>query len=115
MTASASTSRIDELIAWRGGASLAEAGIDADQALAIARERPDIEPVFLARFRSRQGKSHVEEVRAYAWPSQKIAMRHFFPYQPSVHEFARLVLWQDDPLWRRECSARRGTRRVRSG
>ena len=29
-----------------------------------------------ARFRSRLGRSRVEEVRAYAWPSQQIAMRH---------------------------------------
>ncbi|MCC6557408.1 MAG: hypothetical protein IT372_31040, partial [Polyangiaceae bacterium] len=76
MSDSATTSRIDELIASRGGAALSEAGIGAAQALEIAGQRPDLEPVFLARFRSRQGKSRVEEVRAYAWPSQQIGMRH---------------------------------------
>ncbi|HZX00728.1 MAG TPA: hypothetical protein VFF45_00640 [Bacilli bacterium] len=76
MTPQSAIQRALELIASRGSAPLAEAGLGAEEALAIARERPEIEPVFLARFRSRQGRTRVEEVRAYAWPSQQIAMRH---------------------------------------
>lgn len=71
-----SAQRALDLIAARGSASLAEAGLAPEEALAIARKRPELEPVYLARFRSRQGRTRVEEVRAYAWPSQQIAMRH---------------------------------------
>jgi hypothetical protein len=67
---------LDQLIASRGSASLLELGIETEAALALVKKRPDLEPVFLVRFKSRQGKTRVEEVRAYAWPSQQIALGH---------------------------------------
>jgi hypothetical protein len=67
---------VDELIASRGAATPAELGLEPKQVLDLAKKRPDLEPVFLVKFRSRQGKTRVEEVRAYAWPSTQLALRH---------------------------------------
>ena len=68
--------KVDALIASRGAASLGELGLGPAEALALARARPDLEPVFLVRFRSRGNQVRVEEVRAYAWPSQRIGLGH---------------------------------------
>lgn len=66
----------EQIILARGVATLAELGIDARRAIDLAKKTPSIEPVFLVKFRSRQGKTRVEEIRAYAWPSQRIALAH---------------------------------------
>lgn len=71
-----SAAKVDELLQSRGAATPAELGLGTQETLALAKERPDLEPIFLVRFRSRQNKVRVEEVRAYAWPSQQIGMRH---------------------------------------
>src|SRR5262249_4979125 len=68
--------QIDELIARHGSASPADLALDAGAMLELARERPDLEPVFLVRFRSQRGKVRVEQIRAYAWPGQRIALGH---------------------------------------
>jgi hypothetical protein len=81
--------KLDALLASRGAATLNELGLAPPQALELAKKRPDVEPVYLVRFRSRQDKVRVEEVRAYAWPSQKIALRHL-GYRAEASRLLRL-------------------------
>ena len=91
------TPNVDALIMARGAATPAELGLEPDKVLALAKKRPDLEPVFLVRFRSRQGKVRVEEVRAYAWPSQQLSLRHL-GYQAEDRRLLRLEPRQPVPF-----------------
>ncbi|MBI4819339.1 MAG: hypothetical protein HY791_23910 [Deltaproteobacteria bacterium] len=88
---------LDELIAARGSASLAELGLTGKQAIELAGTRPDLEPIYLVRFRSRQDKVRVEEIRGYAWPSQKIALDHL-GYKAEDAQLLRLESRQPVPF-----------------
>jgi len=91
------SSRVDELFATRGAATPADLGMSAEQVLALARARPEVEPIFLVRFRSAQNTVRVEEVRAYAWPSQQIGLRHL-GYRPEQARLLRLEPRQRVPF-----------------
>jgi hypothetical protein len=72
----AAAAAVDALLQSRGSATPQELQASDQDVLNIARNRPELEPVFMVRFRSRQNKVRVQEVRAFAWPSEKIALRH---------------------------------------
>src|SRR5205085_1112550 len=56
-----------------------------------------LEPVFLVRFRSRQRRVRVEGVRAYAWPSLALAMRHL-GYRAEGERLLRIEARQPVPF-----------------
>jgi hypothetical protein len=92
-----STEAVDTLISTRGAATPQELGLTPAQVLKLAEKRPDLEPVFLVRFRSRQGKVRVEEVRAFAWPSQQLALSHL-GYKAEDQRLLRLEPRQPVPF-----------------